>query len=78
MFSKIEGKEIPDRDEEVLRNLYARQFDNKKAFAAMKEKQEYRDTCFPIKIGTKTITLIDSGVLYVYGRDKNLRPIVII
>ena len=78
MYCKIEGHDIPDRDEEVLRNLYARRFDNKEAFKAMKEKQEFRDTSFPIKIGSKTITLIDSGVLYCYGRDKNFRPIVII
>ena len=78
MFTKIEGFLIPDRDEEVLRNLYGRKFDNMTAFNAMKEKQEYRDTHFPIKIGSKIITLIESGVLYIYGRDKNLRPIIVV
>lgn len=34
----MEGHLIPDRDEEVLRNLYARKFDQNAAFAAMKEK----------------------------------------
>jgi len=38
MFTKIEGYLIPDRDEEVLRNLYGRRMDNKAAFNAMKEK----------------------------------------
>ena len=73
----MQGKLLPDTDEEILRNLNCRKWDNQKAFDSMKFKVDYQKEKFPIKFTDNMFNLMNCGGLYIYGRDKNLRPIVI-
>ncbi|CDW81500.1 UNKNOWN [Stylonychia lemnae] len=75
------------KEEEILRNLQAAQFNHKKAYHNLMKSIEWRSTAFPLKLTTvieKIIVIFSytnpnfqaSGFLYVYGRDKNFRPII--
>jgi hypothetical protein len=61
----------------VLRNLYGRKFDNQEAYDSIVARQDYRDKTWPIEFCDKLKYLSESGVIYLYGRDKHLRPIII-
>ena len=39
IWAQMQGHELPGRDEEILRNLYARKWDNQAAYDAMIERQ---------------------------------------
>ena len=77
VWALMQGKLLPDTDEEILRNLNCRKWDNQKAFDSMKFKVDYQKENFPIKFTDNMFNLLNSGGLYIHGRDKNLRPIVI-
>ena len=77
VWALMQGKLLPDTDEEILRNLNCRKWDNQKAFDSMKFKVDYQKEKFPIKFSDNMFNLLNCGGLYIHGRDKNLRPIVI-
>ena len=41
IWARTNGLDLPDRDEEILRNLQARELDSKAAYDAMKFKHKY-------------------------------------
>ena len=43
----------------------------------MKYKVDYQKENFPIDFTENMFKILNSGCLYIYGRDKNLRPIVV-
>ena len=73
----MKNQNLPDTDEEILRNLYARGFDNQRAYNSMKFKIQYQKDNFPIHIDENIEKLLNCGGLYIHGRDKNLRPMII-
>ena len=72
----MNAKSIPERDPEILRNLYARKMNNQLAYDAILQIQVFRTQKFPIKVNDRIIKLLMDGVLYIYGRDKCFRPLV--
>ena len=67
---------MPDRDEEILRNMYARNNECDGAFTSIKFKHDYQKSKFPLLIDEDIAELINQGLIYIHGRDKNFRPIV--
>ena len=64
-------------ESDTMRLLQASEFDIKKAYITIKENIEWLNT-IPKDINDKIIHLLNSGFLYVHGRDRHFRPIVIV
>jgi hypothetical protein len=75
---KSSGNKIPEGDNEILRNLYARGMDCKKAYDAITEMQAFRRDNFPWKVSPVVRSMLEQGIFYLQGRDRHLRPIVVI
>lgn len=45
---------------------------------AFENKEKFLSENCPIAVGGELVDLLKGGVCYVYGRDKNLRPLVFI
>ena len=69
---------IPDRDEEILKILYGSNFDFQNTFDTIIEKQKWQNENFPITIDLNLMEMVESGLFYIHGRDKHLRPIVVL
>ena len=41
VWATMQGYKLPDTDEEILRNLYARNWNNQEAYNALKYKTNY-------------------------------------
>ena len=78
IWCKMSSKLIPDTDEEMLRHLYACLGDHDKSYDSMRQKYIYRDSIFPIEFNDNMTELLNCGGIYIHGRDKCFRPIVII
>ena len=74
----MNNNQIPDRDEEILRVLYANAFSNLKTKEAFEIRDLYYEQSCPIYIYQSTFSILFSGIIYIHGRDKNLRPLVFI
>ena len=48
VWALCEGHKLPTVDEEILRALYARNWDNVKAFNSLKAKVKFQNDHFPI------------------------------
>ena len=64
-------------ESDTMRLLQASEFDIKKAYITIKENIEWLNT-IPKDINDKIIHLLNSGFLYVHGRDRHFRPIIIV
>lgn len=62
-FSKTNNEAILDVDEEIVRFLYARKFDNEKTLDAMKARFVYREN-LPLQVTSKTFELLNNGMMY--------------
>ena len=78
VWSTMQGYKLPDIDQEILRNLYAKNWDHQEAYEALKFKINYQKQNFPMAINDNIQSLLNSGGLYIFGRDKNLRPIFVL
>lgn len=78
IWARTNGLDLPDRDEEILRNLQARELESKAAYDAMKFKHDYQRDHFPITIDEETAELMNQGLAYIYGRDMYFRPVVVL
>jgi hypothetical protein len=74
----MNNKLLPDSEPEILRHLYANDFDEGRAYLSMKYRFQYRDNNFPITISQNMVKLLNGGGIYIHGRDKNFRPVVIV
>jgi hypothetical protein len=70
-------RELPDKEEEILRHLYACDLDSDNTYGSIRYKNIYRDNHFPIEHNEDMRILLNCGGIYVHGRDKSFRPIVI-
>ena len=76
VYCLMSNKKLPKPNEEILRNLYAHYWDNKKACEAMVAHNLLLLELFPIKFNQNMLTLLNCGGIYIHGRDKNLRPVL--
>jgi hypothetical protein len=58
--------------------LIARKFDIKTTYDAIIAKQKYQIENFPYKISSGVFDLLNQGVMYIAGRDRHYRPIVVV
>jgi hypothetical protein len=63
---------------EILKFLQSTQFDNLKTIVLVKDHLAWRHTMFPIKITKNIEEILNSGFMYIHGRDSCFRPIVIL
>jgi hypothetical protein len=70
------GKEIEDSD--ILRYIKTDAFDPKSTFQQLQKYIEWRENNIPPVLNELSEQLIKSGFLYVHGRDKKFRPLVVI
>ena len=64
-------------ESDTMRLLQAAEYDMNKAYKSIEENIEFRNST-PKNINNKIISILNSGFLYVYGRDHHFRPIIIV
>jgi hypothetical protein len=78
VWCRMNDNEISDRDEEILRMLYAKEFQNMPTKLAFENKEKLYGELCPIEIGEEIMEVLKNGACYIHGRDKNLRPLVFV
>ena len=76
-FCRSNHLKIPEIDAEVLRFLHARGFDPQKTYDTIIAKYKARKDFFPLTVNEEVMKLLKSGFLYVAGRDKFFRPVLV-
>ena len=64
-------------ESDTMRLLQASDYDIKKTYTTINENIQWLNS-IPQSINNKIITLLNSGFMYVYGRDHHFRPIIIV
>ena len=64
-------------ESDTMRILQASEYDIKKTYTTIEENIQWINS-IPQSINNKIITLLNSGFMYVYGRDHHFRPIIIV
>ena len=64
-------------DSDTFRLLQASDYDIEKTYKMLKENLLWRNS-FPPSMSPEDIIIINSGLLYIYGRDTKYRPILVI
>ena len=62
----------------IVRQLQGSDFDIEKAFNDIVKEIEFKNEKLPIEICDDFIKIINSGFLYVHGRDKYYRPLIVL
>lgn len=66
------------KKEEIRRFLQATGFNSSKSLELLKENIRWRRELIPPKMSDKIIEILNSGYIYVHGRDNNFRPILVL
>ena len=69
------------KKEELLRMLYARRFDMKKAMQCVKDYIKWRAETLPrgcVSLYETVEPFLNTGAVYVHGRDHRYRPLVVL
>lgn len=61
----------------ILRFLYANNFKMTRTLSSIQDHTVWRETRLPVQIDENLQKFLNSGLLYVHGRDSQFRPIVI-
>ena len=77
-YCLLNYKNLPDQDEETLRSLYVNQFKIEDTYIALTNKIKIKKQLFPIKFTNNMMKILTSGGVYIHGRDKCFRPIVVL
>ena len=64
-------------ESDTMRLLQASEYDIKKTYTTINENIQWLNS-IPKTINDKIVTLLNSGFMYVYGRDHHFRPIIIV
>ena len=64
-------------ESDTMRMLQASEYDMKKTYKSIKENIEFLNG-LPNSINNNIISILNSGFLYVYGRDHHFRPIIVV
>jgi hypothetical protein len=65
-------------DGESVRFLQANNFDIKDTKKAIQSNLQWLNNLYPFNIDLKTKAILNSGLIYMFGRDKHYRPVLII
>lgn len=81
-YLKLQGiLSIPLPTEEIIRTLIGCKFNYKKSFDAMNAALTWRRETLPNSYDSlypKVLTLLNSGAIYIHGRDHRYRPLIIL
>ncbi|CAI2369390.1 unnamed protein product [Moneuplotes crassus] len=74
------GEELPEgvTKRRALRFLNGNSFDIKKTYENIIKHIEWRGEMKPFILSEGDMNLLDKGFIYIHGRDKNFRPILVI
>lgn len=64
-------------DNMILRFLYSNNFKMNKTLSSAKDHTNWREAKLPIHIDKPLEEFLNSGILYVHGRDQEFRPILV-
>ena len=64
-------------ESDTMRLLQASEYDIKKTYKSIQENIQFRNSS-PKNINNKILSVLNSGFLYVFGRDHHFRPIIIV
>ena len=64
-------------ESDTMRILQASEYDIEKTYKTMNETINFINSN-PLTVNDKIISLLNSGIMYVYGRDHHFRPIIIV
>ena len=78
VYCLMTNRKLPEQNEEILRSLLVNDLNNKQAYDAIIDKENFKKKMFPIEVNENMMRLLRCGGVYVHGRDKNLRPIVVL
>ncbi|CDW89833.1 UNKNOWN [Stylonychia lemnae] len=59
-------------------NLQAAKYDYKESLGKLMQWFEWRSSAFPLRITDKAEIIINSGLFYIHGRDRNFRPLIVV
>lgn len=65
-------------DPEILRFLQVSKFDNKETYKYMNKYVEWKNEHIPPVLNDLCESLMKSGFMYIHGRDRLLRPLVVL
>lgn len=57
--------------------LHEKNFKVEDAYKALKEDEDWRQLNLPVQLTPEIQQLLDSGIIYMTGRDNRYRPIVV-
>ena len=77
-YCKTNNLKIPADDPEILRFLYAKKKDPKQAYLATIEFFDWQKTNYPRAVTGNIFDILNKGFIYVCGRDRFYRPIIVI
>ena len=77
-YCKENQLKIPAADPEILRFLYSKKKDPKQAYLATLEFFDWQKANYPRQVGGSIFELLNKGFIYVCGRDRFYRPILVI
>ena len=61
-----------------MRWAYANKMNNQKTYNAIVGKKQLMDEKFPFHITKRAFELLDNGMMYICGRDRLYRPIIVL
>ena len=64
-------------ESDTMRLLQAAEYDLEKTYKTVQDTIKFINSS-PIAINNKIVSLLNSGIMYVYGRDHHFRPIIIV
>ena len=64
-------------ESDTMRLLQAAEYDLEKTYKTVQDTINFINSS-PIAINNKIVSLLNSGIMYVYGRDHHFRPIIIV
>jgi len=78
--AETQSKALPDtwRRSDSLKFLIACSFDINKAIKGIQEYVEWRRATLPIELSPKILEYLNSGFLYMHGRDHRFRPLLVL
>lgn len=64
-------------DQKIVLFLHEKEFKVEHAYKALKEHEDWRQQNLPVQLTPEIQQLLESGIIYMCGRDNRYRPIVV-
>lgn len=74
---KKEGQPVPECDNEILRWAYVNKLQHQATYEAIILKRNLLMEKFAYPISKRAVEMVERGFLYICGRDRLFRPIVV-